>query len=566
MKKRKDSFFGLHFDYHAKPEFGTQGINLKEEDIREICRSFKPDFIQIDCKGHRGWTSYPSELGNAMPDFAHDTLELWRRVTSEEDVALYMHYSGVLDVKYCNEHPNECVMTPDGRLDKGNTRTDGNYVDELLIPQLSELAERYGVDGVWIDGECWKTACDFRPESLAEFEREMGIDLKGKLPAAPGDPYYEEYREYYREKFRRYLRHYVDVLHEKYPDFQITSNWAFSDHMPEKISANVDYLSGDLDPANSLNSARYAARALAQQNFTWDLMSWNFRTSVGGHGACVAKHPLQVMQEAAAVISLGGGYQNYVKQFNDGSPNMLELRDLTELPEFLRSRQPFCFGGTPVHQAALLLSTYDRHREAEYLYARTGYERVMGLSALLCDVGQSLEIISEHTLEKNVNEYKMIVVPELYCGLAEETLELLMKYAENGGKLVLVGQNTCDVFSAFCALFESIRADKRMDLGSKAYDNGAETGHKDNSSQIYKPYCFTVNGGTYGALFSPSDIIVIEGIEAKTEAYFSNFSITGRILSGPSEQFIPMASAPIPSRRAIIASGVAPVISFPVPS
>ena len=83
MKKRRDSFFGLHFDYHAMPKFGLQGKTLKEEDIREICRTFQPDFIQIDCKGHPGWTSYPSKLGNAMPEFALDTLELWRRVTKE---------------------------------------------------------------------------------------------------------------------------------------------------------------------------------------------------------------------------------------------------------------------------------------------------------------------------------------------------------------------------------------------------------------------------------------------------------------------------------------------------
>ncbi len=99
MKRRSESFFGLHFDFHAQPKYGLQGKSLNEEDIRRICRTLKPDFIQIDCKGHPGWASYPSELGNAMPEFAQDTLALWRRVTREENVALYMHYSGVYDIK-----------------------------------------------------------------------------------------------------------------------------------------------------------------------------------------------------------------------------------------------------------------------------------------------------------------------------------------------------------------------------------------------------------------------------------------------------------------------------------
>ena len=146
MKKRKDSFFGLHFDYHAQPQYGVQGVNLTEADIREICRIHRPDFIQIDCKGHPGWASYPSELGNAMPEFARDTLALWRKVTREEDVALYMHYSGVYDIKYCSEHPEENVMKADGTYQRGAIRTDGKYVDDLLIPQLLELAEQIGAD------------------------------------------------------------------------------------------------------------------------------------------------------------------------------------------------------------------------------------------------------------------------------------------------------------------------------------------------------------------------------------------------------------------------------------
>ena len=206
MKKRSDSFFGLHFDFHAQPtDNKVIGSTLREEDIREICRLIKPDFIQIDCKGHPGWASYPSNIGNAMPEFEGDPLELWRRVTKEENVALYLHYSGVYDIKYCNEHPEETVMAADGTLIRGTTRTDGKYVDEILIPQLSEIIEKYGVDGFWIDGDCWKPQPDFRPESIATFEKETGIELNGAIPATPNDPYYEEYREYHRELFRKYL-------------------------------------------------------------------------------------------------------------------------------------------------------------------------------------------------------------------------------------------------------------------------------------------------------------------------------------------------------------------------
>ena len=507
MKNRKESFFGIHCDFHAEPsKCDTIGATLCEEEIREICRTLKPDFIQIDCKGHPGWASYPSDIGNAMPNFAGDPLALWRRVTREENVALYLHYSGVYEIKYCNENPEECVMNADGSL-TNSIRTDGKYVDELLIPQFSEIIERYGVDGFWVDGECWSAKTDFRPETLAAFEKEYGIDLGGKLPATPSDPYYEEYREYHRELFRKYLRHYVDTLHQKYPNIQIASNWAFSDHMPEEVSANVDFLSGDLSHINSFNSARYAARALAQQGYPWDLMSWNFRIFVGDRSAWVPKHVNQILQEAAAVISLGGAFQNYVAQFKDGSPNMQEIRNLAPLSEFMREREPYCFRGTPIHQAALLLSTYDRKHESSRLYSRTGYEKIMGMTALLCDVGQSLEIICEHTLEKQRDAYKMIVVPELFFGLDNDTVRSLLEYAENGGNLVLAGKNTCRLFAESCNAFKITDRKEFLDEDIAAGDNG----HDGKASTKYRPYHFTLDENEHGALFSPCEISSAQG-------------------------------------------------------
>ena len=112
MKRRSACAFGLHFDFHAAPASCPSPIGgtLHEEDIREICRLLHPDYLQIDCKGHPGWASYPTGIGNAMPCIAGDPLEIWRRVTREEGVGLFMHYSGVFDEKYCLEHPENAAM------------------------------------------------------------------------------------------------------------------------------------------------------------------------------------------------------------------------------------------------------------------------------------------------------------------------------------------------------------------------------------------------------------------------------------------------------------------------
>ena len=163
IKRRADSFFGIHNDFHAKPADGQViGATLKESDLRTICETLQPDFIQIDCKGHPGWTSYPSALGNAMPEISQDLIAMWRKVTREYGIALYLHYSGLYEIQYCQAHPEDRIINREGKaLDFA--RADSNYVDNLLIPQISELVDRYDIDGIWVDGECWAVDMDYRP-------------------------------------------------------------------------------------------------------------------------------------------------------------------------------------------------------------------------------------------------------------------------------------------------------------------------------------------------------------------------------------------------------------------
>ena len=199
------------------------------------------------------------------------------------------------------------------------------------------------------------------PETLRAFEKEYGIDLNGRLPSEPGTKEYRMFMDFSRECFRRYVKHYTDEVHKDYPEFQITSNWLCSDYMPEPVPAGIDYLSGDFAPWRSVTSARTAARTLASQGASWDLMAWNFRVDRDGTTpGRFTKEPVQLMQEAACVTSLGGGFQDYIPQYRDGSPRMWQIRRLKPLEEMIRARQPYCFGARIVPQAAVLLSRHDR--------------------------------------------------------------------------------------------------------------------------------------------------------------------------------------------------------------
>ena len=507
-KRRSDCFWGLHSDFHAVPSEGCViGATMTESDLREIMEIMHPDFVQVDCKGHPGYTSYPSQMGNAMPEFSADPLEMWRKVTREYGVRLYVHFSGVYDIKYFGEHPQECVVRADGTA-APYVRLDGAYADEYFIPQISEIVQKYEVDGIWVDGDCWAVQNDYRPETLLKFERAVGISLEGKIPAQKGDPFFEEYTDFTRQLFREYLRHYVDALHRRFPKLEICSNWAFSDHMPEAVCADVDFLSGDLAPWNCFNSARYAGRMLAMHGKVWDLMSWGFRYKVYNTPLIPLKRPAQLMQEAASVISMGGAFQNNISQFKDASPDMCALRQMVPLAQFMRERREFCFGGKPIPQAALLVASEDRYREINAPFSREGKDKLMGLTALLCDSGQSLEIIGDHYTAEQLAHYPLIIVPELYAALSETLIEKLRGYTMAGGSLLLVGKHTAEIFADAGFPFEIQEHHPSAELPNWYLCN---IGHCNQGPSSTEAYYFSVDDADFGVVSAARLVLAENG-------------------------------------------------------
>ena len=94
--KRADSFFGVHFDLHASEDITDAGKTLTAAMIDTFLLKVRPDFIQIDCKGHPGISSYPTKVGFHVKGFEKDPLKLFRRELKQDNVALFMHFSGCM--------------------------------------------------------------------------------------------------------------------------------------------------------------------------------------------------------------------------------------------------------------------------------------------------------------------------------------------------------------------------------------------------------------------------------------------------------------------------------------
>lgn len=174
---RKNCFFGVHFDFHANPEDDAIGKSVTTGMIDSLLDGVKPDFIQIDCKGHPGIASYPTKIGTPAKGFVKDALQLWRNETYKKRVGLYIHYSDLLDKAAVKRHPDWATVNVNNQASKEQISIFSRYEDSLLIPQLKEVIQKYKVDGVWLDGGTWAMQPDYSNGAAKAFLRRQELPL-----------------------------------------------------------------------------------------------------------------------------------------------------------------------------------------------------------------------------------------------------------------------------------------------------------------------------------------------------------------------------------------------------
>lgn len=434
-KERKDCFLGLHFDFHAM-EGETVGTIIDTDSIERMLDETKPDMIQVDTKGHPGISSYMTKAGEHASEMKMDVLKVWRDLTAKRGIRLYAHHSGLFDQTQARLHPDWAVVEADGTVSDSYMSPFGPYVDEVLIPQMMEIAGEYGVNGIWVDGECWGAFVDY-----SEHAKKAWKEAKGVGPAYPGDEKYEEYKEFCRDGFRNYVTHYIETVKAKYPDFEMTSNWMYSHYMPEKRQVPIDFISGDYSCNDSVKSARVVGRCCANQNITWDLMAWGQNAvppSWETRNRCT-KEGLQLCQEAAVVLGLGGGFQFFNILYGTGGlVQDWAIDSWREVSKFCREREAFCFHAKSIADIAVIYPRYySRNPERKALFTGAAWSSVQGWVSAIADIGYSCDVVNEADLGE-LSKYKVIVMP-MADGYEKETLDRMTEFARNGGTVIADG-------------------------------------------------------------------------------------------------------------------------------
>ncbi|MBI5835165.1 MAG: hypothetical protein HZB16_22905 [Armatimonadetes bacterium] len=433
-----DVFFGLHFDLHAGAGDTVLGSELTHEHLRERLERVKPDWIQCDCKGHPGYTSWPTKVGSTSPGVVRDALRIHRDVTRELGIPLVMHYSGVWDSRALELHPEWAVIDAQGKASPNATCRLSAYRDELLIPQLIELVRDYEVDGFWVDGENWASAPCWCERCLAEWAKRSG---GLPVPRSAEDAHWDAWLAMARDLFTAYVTAYTDAVHAVNPNCTVCSNWMYTVRQPEPVSAPVDYLSGDYDWIWSTDRAAVEGRVLDGRGLSWDLMAWGF-TKTGDHHNPMpwsTKPVVHLCQELAEVVALGGAVEIYQPPQRTGWIVDWHMDTFGDVGRFCRERRELCWHSTSRSQAVIwhLVDSYYAANDPLYNYGGA-VQPIEGALHMLLETGRSTDILTEADAVAATDGYRLVVLPEA-TRLSPEVQAALEAFAAGGGQVILTG-------------------------------------------------------------------------------------------------------------------------------
>lgn len=418
-----------------------------------------------------------------MPMITPDKAETERRMAFATDLFgdtielrpwSFVPYVGIWDKAAGARHPEWGVVTADGTpaaapfgQNNGAPTAEimcprGPYLEELMIPQMRELIDRYEVDGFWVDGDMWAVAPCYCERCKAAWHEETGLS---EPPVEVDDPLWPHWWDFTRASFNAFVTRYCDAVHQHKPGVLVCSNWMQTYKNPGAPTAPTDWISGDADAGATVDESRLEARFLSTRGKPWDIMLWNSRRAhATPDSPATVNSPEILMQSAAVLLAFGGNVQIYEHPpLRDGRLIGWRQDRLGEVGRFVKARRTLCQNTSTVPQIAVLHSEHHLYStiRGKNLLTSADTRPVGGAVYALLENSYGVDILDEWALLPRLREFPLVVVPE-QDALSATMLEALKQYVEGGGRLLVSGSRLAERFGeAFLGFAtEKIATDK----------------------------------------------------------------------------------------------------------
>ncbi len=444
-----DTFRTLCLDFHYPAWVTGLGAALDEHTSlaqMEELAAIGVEAVHIVAKDRYGHALYPTNVpaGERHPHLAGDYLGTMVRAARRVGLRAVAYFNTVASGALQALHPDWRMRLLDG---VGESQTDGPicllspYRSEVVLPQLTEIARTYAVDGFWLDGLGWQLSrwCGCR-WCQAEFGQATG---HAAIPT-PAEPQADSYRRWRAAKQEQIAAEITTRLHAIEPGLVI-------------VSAGVTPGSYGLPPAGR-PAARWRGQADAGRRGGRPRRFDPLAVSFAGRLLTAQRQPTDVSvarvpdaagswslpptaalnMACATALAVGGRCLLAAPHYPDGQHEPTVIEALADTCEFIMEHEAWCRGAVVVPLVAILHSTATlRHTDHE----RGGgaLRSVRAAHKMLVESGWHALIVDEATLEQRIDEFATVVLPE-QAALPEATVATLRDFVRRGGGLVAAGR------------------------------------------------------------------------------------------------------------------------------
>ena len=440
-----DTVVNLHIDNHSL----LIGQGKTAEELAAMYRDIPVDMIQVSAYGNRGDTiTYQSDVLErleqqpAQGDW--DTLATWGAAVRKLDKRFHI-YINTRGMNVHKLHPQYMQQNAKGE-GRGHGKglydscprpaPDGDgYLEKFLLPLLREIVTKYKPGGVWVDGDHARTRTCYCKNCREAWRRKTG---KAAPPTNPSAPDWPQWLALEQERYDAYRQRMAEVIHEANPMAMYTSNhsWRktygtrFDKIDPRCAPEWVDSYSADLSHGNSIRETRLSAMLLSPEEETpYDIMhliNQDQKISLG-----------RVLQEGGITLASGGSWLLWLSGGTALDPDAQARVRLCA--QFAQARKE-ALGRTLSWNPIAVLSSETSWRQ-ERIGGKEGYYDFLAANhtaLALQDAGYGVDLVNEHILQRRLDHYRVVVVPN-QRQVAPATLAALSDFAQRGGRVLVTG-------------------------------------------------------------------------------------------------------------------------------
>ena len=432
----------LHLDSH----FGDFGQVFQDFDAEAAARTYAEagfELVTMFAKCLSGYSYYPTRIGTVHPGLGAD-------YTGELSDALRRR--GIRRILYfmmATEQPRAAIdpewsMVAQGQLmwTMGETTQtmcfNSPHVDEVGLPQMKELIERYEPDGFFVDlvvhqylfSNCHCRYC------REQFERDIG----GEIPTSDADPRIFAYRRWMNRRLEGFIDKVSHAVAAAREDVGIIFNMGWVFDYPVRPPAHVPHVTWDT-PVPAVGNYSSSLSLHGRYLSTMPGVPFSLMNTRGNNWLEYSLREEEAfLQECALVLASGGATFLSDIPYPSGNPDPAVYDVFRRINERTKALEAHVVDGRPVADIAVL-HTADSAWSKAPLTPKTGwppspaYHSVAGAHKALTETHDQFTIMNGGTLIASLSEFGALVLSDQRI-LSDDEVAAIRAFVRGGGALL----------------------------------------------------------------------------------------------------------------------------------